>query len=84
MPKMRATESRYIEVEVSMDEIIKKVESKVRSRMNWPGEYINRNGNWEIDHGGHGSGYRETLREVTEDERKQWESLQFILKLLRS
>lgn len=82
MAKLRSTETRYIESEVSWSEIQTAVKRKVYHELKFPGEYI-KNGKWEIDHGGHGSGYQEVVREATDEEKKQYEALWLILKYLR-
>jgi len=35
-----------------------------------PGQYVNRRGYWETDHGGHGSGFQEQHRKATDVERE--------------
>lgn len=84
MPTLRATERRHIEAEVSMDEIYKAVRNHCHALWKFPGEYINRRGKWEIDHGGHGSGYQEELRDATPEEDLQWQALKMVLGALHT
>ena len=66
MPYLRGRETRHIDVEISKEDIWKEIERVVHKK--FPGEYVNNENIWEVDHGGHGSGYQERIRQATPEE----------------
>lgn len=54
------------------------VKETIESVSKFPGHYVNHRGNWEIDHGGHGSGYQEELRPPTPEETSILKALELL------
>lgn len=66
--KFKGTQTIFTDVDISTYELKNTLHQFILKGM--PGEYINKDGFWEIDYGGHGSGYREIQRAATNEEKE--------------
>ena len=68
--KVNGSYTTYTKVEVSCSEMLESLRGELQRLYKLPGQYINRDGFWETDYGGHGSGYQEKRRAATEKEKE--------------